>query len=91
MVNCETANLSKTINASLKQVNNIELIDKKIGIENIPRNLQEVAYLRLNHRDASLKELGKMLDPPLGKSGINHRFRKIEEIADKLMKEEELK
>ena len=84
LVNCETANLSKTINASLRQVNNIELIQEEVGIENIPKNLQEVAYLRLNHRDASLKELGKMLDPPLGKSGINHRFRKIEEIADKI-------
>mgnify|MGYP000888641600 CR=1 FL=1 len=89
LVNCETANLSKTINASLKQVNNIKLIDKKIGLENLPKNLQEIAYLRLEHRDASLKELGKMLDPPLGKSGINHRFRKIEEIADKIRKGED--
>ena len=89
LVNCETANLSKTINASLKQVNNIELIEKKIGIENLPRNLQEIAYLRLENRDASLKELGKILDPPLGKSGINHRFRKIEEIADKLREGED--
>ncbi len=60
-----------------------------MGIENLPENLQEIAYLRLENRDASLKELGKMLDPPLGKSGINHRFRKIEEIADKLREGED--
>lgn len=89
LVNCETANLSKTINASLKQVKNIEIIDRNIGLEKLPRNLQEIAQLRLEHRDASLKELGTMLDPPIGKSGINHRFRKIEEIAEKLMDKEE--
>ncbi len=88
IVNCETANLDKTINASLKQVNNIEIIEEKMGIGKLPKNLQEIAYLRLEHRGASLKELGNMLDPPLGKSGINHRFRKIEEIADKLRKGE---
>lgn len=88
LVNCETANLNKTINASLKQINNIKLIDKKIGLENLPKNLQEIAYLRLEHRDASLRELGKMLNPPLGKSGINHRFRRIEEIADRIKKGE---
>lgn len=88
LVNCETANLNKTINASLRQVNNIKLIDNKLGLENIAKNLQEIAYLRLANRDASLKELGKMLDPPLGKSGINHRLRRIEEIADKIRKGE---
>ncbi len=62
-----------------------------MGIENLPENLQEIAYLRLENRDASLKELGKMLDPPLGgkSGGINHRFRKIEEIADKLREGED--
>ena len=84
LVNCETANLGKTINASLRQVENIEYIDSRIGIEKLPKNLQEIALLRLNHRDASLKELGAMLEPPVGKSGVNHRFRKIEEIAEDL-------
>lgn len=84
IVNCETANLSKTINASMRQVRHIELIDKEIGIERLPENLKEISRLRLENKDASLKELGMMLDPPVGKSGVNHRFRKIEEIANDL-------
>ncbi|NLW23399.1 MAG: DNA-binding protein WhiA [Tissierellia bacterium] len=88
LVNCETANLSKTINASMKQVENIEYIDRKIGIDSLPKNLQELARLRLEYREASLKELGAMLDPPVSKSGVNHRFRRIEGIAAKLREEE---
>lgn len=84
LVNCETANLGKTINASVKQIENIEIIDKYMGINKLSNNLREVAELRLENFDASLKEIGLMLDPPVGKSGINHRFRKIEELADKL-------
>lgn len=84
IVNCETANLEKTINASLRQIHNIEYIDKTIGIDKLPENLVGIAQLRLMHRDASLKELGKMLNPPIGKSGVNHRLRKLEEIADQL-------
>lgn len=87
IVNCETANLGKTIDASLRQIKNIEYIDSTIGLEKLPKNLLDLAYLRLEHRDASLKELGTMLSPPVGKSGVNHRFRKIEEIADDLKKE----
>lgn len=88
LVNCETANLSKTINASIRQINNIKYIDKTIGLEKLPKNLLDLAYLRLEHRDATLKELGQMLDPPVGKSGVNHRFRRIDEIAEKLRKKE---
>lgn len=88
IVNCETANLSKTINASIKQVENIEYIDSKIGIEKLPENLRELARLRLSNRDASLKELGSMLNPPVGKSGVNHRFRRIEKIAEDLRRKE---
>ena len=86
LVNCETANLEKTIDASLKQIENIEYIDSVIGLNKLPKNLADLAYLRLKHRDASLKDLGTMLDPQVGKSGVNHRFRKIEEIADNLRK-----
>lgn len=86
MVNCETANLGKTINASIRQIENIEYIEETIGLYKLPVNLQEVAELRLEHKDASLKELGNMLNPPIGKSGINHRFRRIEEIAERLRK-----
>ncbi|WMM25991.1 DNA-binding protein WhiA [Tissierella sp. MB52-C2] len=84
IVNCETANLSKTIDASMRQVESIKYIEKSIGLEKLPENLMEVARLRLEYSDASLKEIGMMLEPPVGKSGVNHRFRKIEELADKL-------
>ena len=84
IVNCETANLSKIVNASMRQINNIELIKNRIGFDNIPEGLAEVAELRLKYPDASLKELGEMMSPPIGKSGINHRLRKLDEIAEKI-------
>lgn len=84
IVNCETANLSKTINASIRQITNIEYIDSVIGIEKLPENLIDIAKLRLENRDASLKELGEMLNPPIGKSGVNHRLRRLDELADEL-------
>lgn len=84
IVNCETANLSKTVNAAVRQIENIKLIEKTIGLESIPRNLQEIARIRVMYEDLSLKELGEMLKPPIGKSGVNHRLRKIEEIAQNL-------
>lgn len=83
IVNCETANLSKTVDAAVRQVESILIIQKTIGISKLPANLQELAILRLDYEDMSLKELGEMLHPPLGKSGVNHRFKKIEEIANK--------
>jgi DNA-binding protein WhiA len=84
IVNCETANLEKTVNASIRQIENIKYINNSIGLQNIPRNLKEIAQLRLQHSEASLKELGEMLDPPLGKSGVNHRLRKLDKIAEDL-------
>ena len=84
LVNCETANLSKTVNAAVRQVESIKLIQKEVGLLRLPKNLREVAELRLSYPDESLKELGEMLDPPVGKSGINHRLRKIEKIAEEL-------
>lgn len=86
LVNCETANLSKTVNAAVRQVESIKLIQREIGLARLPKNLRDVAELRLNYPDESLKELGEMLDPPVGKSGINHRLRKIEKIAEELRK-----
>ncbi|MDT8716088.1 DNA-binding protein WhiA [Clostridium sp. 19966] len=88
LVNCETANLSKTVNAAVRQVESIKLIQSEIGLGRLPKNLREIAELRLNYPDESLKELGEMLDPPVGKSGVNHRLRRIEKIADELRKEE---
>ena len=82
IVICESANLTKTINASVKQLKIIELIRDTVGLNILAPNLREIAELRLNYPDASLKELGQMLTPPLGKSGINHRLRRIEELAE---------
>lgn len=87
IVNCETANLSKTVNAAVRQVESIKLIQSEIGLDRLPKNLKEVAKLRLAFPDESLKELGAMLNPPVGKSGVNHRLRRIEKIADELRKE----
>lgn len=84
LVNCETANLTKTINASLRQVENINYIKETVGLDYLPKNLKEIAQMRINYPDLSLKELGQMLVPPVGKSGVNHRLRKIEEITEKL-------
>lgn len=88
-VNCETANLNKTVSAAVKQVEDIEYIKATIGLEKLPENLQEMAMIRLEHPHAALKELGEMLDPPVGKSGVNHRLRKIKEIADNVRESKE--
>jgi cell division protein WhiA len=82
IVNCETANLEKTVNASIRQVENIKYIKDTVGFDNLPDNLREIAELRLAYSDANLKELGEMLNPSLGKSGVNHRLRKLDEIAE---------
>ena len=83
-VNCETANINKTITASMRQIEDIKLIDKIIGIEKLDDNLKAIAKARLEHQDMPLAELGETLTPPVGKSGVNHRMRKLEEIADDL-------
>ena len=84
LVNCETANLGKTIDASMRQIANIKYIEEKIGLDKLPLSLREIAELRVENSDASLKELGMLLDPPVGKSGVNHRLRKIEKLAEEL-------
>ena len=86
-VNCEAANINKTVGAAVKQVADIELIRDKIGLDNLPVQLKEIAQIRLEHREAPLKDLGQYLDPPVGKSGINHRLRKLAAIAEDLRKE----
>jgi len=82
-INCESANMQKTVDASIEQVLAIEKLVNLNLFDTLPENLKEVARLRLEFREHSLKELGEMLDPPLGKSGVNHRLRKIQEMADK--------
>ncbi|MBP3325853.1 MAG: DNA-binding protein WhiA [Coprococcus sp.] len=83
-VNCEAANLNKTVSAAVKQIQDINYIIETKGIKYLPENLRSLAEVRLEAEDASLKELGEMMNPPLGKSGVNHRLRKISEIADEL-------
>ena len=81
-VNCEAANISKTVNAASKQIEDILYIQKYHGFEKLPDNLRQMAWVRLEHPDATFSELGKYLEPPVGKSGVNHRLRKLSEIAD---------
>ncbi len=89
IVNCETANLSKIVEASIRQIKNIQYIERTAGFKVLPDNLREIAELRLKYKNASLKELGQILNPPVGKSGVNHRLRKIEKIAERLRKKGE--
>lgn len=83
-VNCETANIKKTVNAAVKQIEDIELIRDKAGLEKLPDVLKETARLRLEYPEATLKELGGYFDPPVGKSGVNHRLKKLSAIAEEL-------
>ncbi len=85
IVNCETANLNKTVSASVKQIHDIEYIEEMVGLTTLPESLEDMARIRLENPSASLKELGgEYLSPPVGKSGVNHRLRKISRIAEKL-------
>ena len=83
-VNCETANIAKTVNAANKQLEDIQLLQAHYGFSNLPENLREIALVRLAHPESSLQELGGYLNPPVGKSGVNHRLRKLSEMADKI-------
>ena len=83
-VNCETANISKTVNAAARQIEDIEYLRDHYGFKKLPENLRQMAEVRLEYPDAPLKELGEYLDPPVGKSGVNHRLRKLSEIADRI-------
>ena len=86
LVNCETANLNKTINAALKQIDDIKFIKNMKKFNELPKNVQEVANLRLENPDLPLAELGKMLSSPVGKSGVNYRLKVISNFADELRK-----
>ncbi len=82
--NCDIANCTKMIEAAVRQKQDIELIDSIIGISELPQTLQEIALARMNNPEMSLKELGEILDPPIGRSGVNHRLRRLSQIADQL-------
>lgn len=83
-VNCETANIHKTVSAAVKQLRDIEYIRDTVGLEKLPERLAEIARVRLEKPEATLKELGEELNPPVGKSGVNHRLRKLSEMAEAL-------
>lgn len=83
-VNCETANINKTVSAAVKQIEDITYIRDSIGFDKLPEGLQDAALTRLEYPEATLKELGNLLETPVGKSGVNHRLRKLSEIAEKL-------
>lgn len=83
-VNCETANINKTVTAAVRQIEDITYIKEQLGLNKLPENLREIAEVRLEYPEAPLKELGELLDPPVGKSGVNHRLRKLGEIAERL-------
>ncbi|MDQ8735060.1 DNA-binding protein WhiA [Paenibacillus sp. LHD-38] len=84
IVNCETANLNKTIGAAVRQIENIKLLQREVGLESLPDKLKEVAEIRLQHPDMNLTEVGEMLGGKVSKSGVNHRLRKIDELAEKI-------
>lgn len=86
-VNCETANINKTVSAAVKQLEDIHYIKETTGFGRLKEGLKQVAILRLQEPEVSLRELGQMLDPPVGKSGVNHRLRKLSEIAKELREE----
>lgn len=87
-VNCETANLNKTVESALKQIQAIEFLQQKGELEKLSEGLQEIAQLRISHPEASLIELGNLLKEPLGKSGVNHRLKAIEKVAEELLTKE---
>lgn len=87
-VNCETANLNKTVESALKQIEAIQLLEKKGKLEELSEGLKEIAKLRILHPEASLIELGNMLKIPIGKSGVNHRLKAIEKIAAEIIEKD---
>lgn len=87
IANCDAANIERTLKASDKQVEDIEYIIDKIGLENLPDDLVNIAEVRLEFPEYSLRELGEALEKPIGRSGANHRLKRISEIAEELRKE----
>jgi len=84
VTNCETANITKTVDAAGSQLEMIELIYRQQGLDSLPAELREIALARMDNPDMSLRELGASLSPPLSRSGVNHRLARLKEIADRL-------
>lgn len=87
IANCDTANIDKVIKASMRQIEDIKLIDKVDGLDSLSAELREVAVMRLDNVDMSLQEIGDNLSVPISRSGVNHRFKKIAVIAEKIREE----
>lgn len=87
-VNCETANIAKTVNAAARQVEDIELLRSHGGFQELPEPLREMAEIRLEYPHAPLKELGEFFNPPIGKSGVNHRLRRLSRLAEEIREKE---
>lgn len=83
-VNADTANLARTVEAAERHIEKLKFLARTIGLKSLPAGLRQVAEARLAHPEASLAELGQLLDPPLGKSGVNHRLRKLSQLADEI-------
>ena len=83
-VNCETANINKTVSAAVKQIEDMRYIEETKGLDKLPEGLKDMALTRLTYPEASLKELGALLQNPVGKSGVNHRLRKLSEMAEEI-------
>jgi DNA-binding protein WhiA len=84
IANCDAANIDKVVKSALKQIEDIKLIDRSLGLESLSDELREVAQLRLENTDMSLQEIGENLSEPLSRSGVNHRFKKLAKLADEI-------
>ena len=89
-VNCDSSNINRVMETALKQIEDIRYIDQEIGLEKLPLPLRDIAEARVNNAATSLAGLGEMMEPPIGKSGVNARLRRISEIAQKLRCGEEI-
>ncbi len=87
--NCDMANLNKTSAASVRQLQDIRLVEKVTGLENLPDTLREIAEARLENPELSLNDLGEILDPPIGRSGVNHRLKRLKQMADQIREKAE--
>ena len=83
-VNCETANISKTVNAAQSQIRDIRFLEREGRLRELPEGLRKIAELRLEYPEVSMSELGRMCSPPISKSGVSHRLRKLSEHAQRL-------
>ena len=83
-MNCDSSNINRMVNAAEAQIADIRYIDREVGLDKLPRTLRQIAEARVNNPETTLQDLGELLEPPIGKSGVNARLRRIADIAEKL-------